>query len=101
MTNVLKLKNQFLIDLMLIEENDQIYQDLISSSINASKQANCDLFQITGFDDKKRDIFLKFKPFMTKTKLMPFYFKTKNDELKVFYPLGSMGSERVRWDSII
>ena len=45
---------------MLIEENDQIYQDLISSSINASKQANCDLFQITGFDDKKRDIFLKF-----------------------------------------
>ena len=54
----------------------------MSSSSNASKKANCDLFQITGFDDKKRDIFLKLKPFMTKTKLMPFYFKTENEELK-------------------
>ena len=88
----LKIKKSILIDLMLIEENDQIYQDLISSSINASKQANCDLFQITGFDDKKRDIFLKFKPFMTKTKFMPFYFKTKNEELKSFL------STREVWD---
>ena len=65
-------------DLVSLEDNTQSYLDLILFSIKEGIKLKCDLFEIVGFNDKKRRILKIIKPFEIKSKFSPFFFKTNN-----------------------
>ena len=74
----LNLKKIVLVDLVSLEDNTQSYLDLILFSIKEGIKLKCDLFEIVGFNDKKRRILKIIKPFEIKSKFSPFFFKTNN-----------------------
>ncbi len=80
----LDIKKAVLIDLNTIESNEKILKNLILASVKKSLKDNCDLFQIVGFNKKKRDIMKSFDLFETKNKFSPFLFFTQNKELREF-----------------
>jgi len=88
----LNLKKAVLIDIMLLNNDDKIFIDLILNSINHSLKSSCDLFQIVGFNEEKRKLIYKLKPFVVKNKFSTFYFNVKNLILNDFL------SKKQYWD---
>ena len=75
------MKKAVLVDLMLLEKKEQFSLDLILSCLEESRKSNCHLFQIVGFDDKKRKFMYKLSPFSRRNKFSPYLFKSENLEL--------------------
>ena len=75
------MKKAVLVDLMLLEKKEQFSLDLILSCLEESRKSNCHLFQMVGFDDKKRKFMYKLSPFSRKNKFSPYLFKSENLEL--------------------
>tara|TARA_B100000989_G_scaffold298875_2_gene290646 strand:- start:1274 stop:2365 length:1092 start_codon:yes stop_codon:yes gene_type:complete len=78
----LNIKKSVLIDLNVINDDNKIYKNMILAAIEKSLKDKCDLFQIVGFNQFKRNFMKEFKFFETKNKFSPFYFFTKNNELE-------------------
>ena len=76
------MKKAVLVDLMLLEKKEQFTLDLILSCLEESRKSNCHLFQMVGFDDKKRKFMYKLSPFRRRNKFSPYLFKSENLELK-------------------
>lgn len=76
------LKKAILVDICSYNKNKKIYFELILSSIKEAFKLKSDLFQMIGFDKKKREQMLKFRPFVTKNKFAPYLFKCINPKLK-------------------
>ena len=90
--NELNLKKAVLIDIMQLNDDKEEFIDLILDSINHSFKSNCDLFQIVGFNEEKRKLIYKLKPFVVKNKFSTFYFNAKNLTLDSFL------SKKQYWD---
>ena len=88
----LNLKKAVLIDIMQLNDDEALFTDLVLNSIINASKSSCDLFQIVGFNEKKRKQFYKLKPFIAKNKFSTFYFNAKNLMLDSFL------SKQDSWD---
>ena len=78
----LNIKKAVLLDINVVNDDEKTYKSMIIASIKKSQKDNCDLFQVVGFNQSKRETMYKLNPFKTKNKFSPFYFYTKNNFLK-------------------
>ena len=75
----LNIKKAVLLDINVVNDDEKTYKSMIIASIKKSQKDNCDLFQVVGFNQSKRETMYKLNPFKTKNKFSPFYFYTKNN----------------------
>ena len=77
----INLKKAILLDLVALDDNDETYINLLLHSIKETDKQECHLFEIVGFNNKKRKIINSLKPFLNKGSSFPFYFKSNNTKL--------------------
>ena len=77
----INLKKIVLADFVALNNDHKTYLNLLYHSICEAKKRGYDLFEAVGFNDEKRKIINKFRPFLKKMPFCPFYFKIINLEL--------------------
>ena len=98
----INLKKAILIDFVSLDDNCETYLNLLLQSIKESKKRECHLFEIVGFNNKKREIINSIKPFLKKSSFSPFYFKSNNSKLnKILSNENSWDPSELDGDSII
>ena len=75
------LKKIVLIDFISLDNNHDTLLNLLTHSVNIASKKDFYLFEIVGFNYKKREIIKKIKPFLRKAPFCPFYFHTNKLEL--------------------
>ena len=66
---------------MTLNDSDETYFNLLLHSIKEANKKECHLFEIVGFNNKKRKIINLLKPFLNKDFSFPFYFKSNSTKL--------------------
>lgn len=75
------IKKAILVDMMSFYKNSKNNLNLITEVIFHCKKIGCDLFEVVGFNKKKRRIIEKLRPFFYVSKFNPFYYNTANSVL--------------------
>ena len=96
------LKKVILIDLVSLNNNNDTLLNLLIHSIKIAAKRNFHLFEIVGFNKKKREVIKKIKPFLRKSSFCPFYFYTNKLELnEILQKKDSWDSSILDGDSVI
>ncbi len=98
----MNLKKAILIDFVTLDDNHETYLNLLLHAIKEADKRECHLFEIVGFNNKKRKIINLLKPFLRKSSFFSFYFKSSNLKLsEILLDENSWDPSGLDGDSII
>ena len=100
--DAIDLKKVILIDYVSLNNNDETLLNLLIHAVKIAKKKNSHLFEIIGFNDEKRKVIKKIKPFLRRVSFCPFYFYSNKLELEgILQKKNSWDSSILDGDSII
>ena len=100
--DAIDLKRVILIDFVSLNNNVETLLNLLIHAVKIAKKKNYHLFEIIGFNDEKRKVIKKIKPFLRRVPFCPFYFYSNKLELEeILQKKNSWDSSILDGDSII
>lgn len=75
----INLTRMKLVDLQTIDDNKIVIEEIIKSCIEKCIRERISVFEIIGFNSKKRNIFKKYNPLKRKLQSWPFFYKVNDD----------------------
>lgn len=77
----INLTRMKLVDLQTIDNNEIAIEEIIKSCIEKCKREKISVFEIIGYNLKKRNIIKRYNPLKRKLQSWPFFYKVNNKEL--------------------
>ena len=77
----INLTRMKLVDLQTIDNGEIAIEEIIKSCIEKCKREKISVFEIIGFNARKRNIIEKYNPLKRKLQSWPFFYKVNNEEL--------------------